>query len=188
MLDHRGHLRSRSSPRARRRSSLQPPPIADVALIRRRRSKPWPRTISRLIEDAIPLEYDKQKDWGATTRDPRRHAHRRERLPRTLDKRKRTVNHGVWKHYKLRLIEPEQNLAVELADLRPIAPGRVAFTLHSRRQARRLGAGKVYQYGVHLIALEMESDMRVRARDRRRIGDRDCAQSTTATASPSCPS
>jgi hypothetical protein len=118
--------------------------------------------ISRLIEDAIPLEYDKQKDWGATTNISTGwniegkpfHWHAR--------KRERTVNHGVWKHYRLKFIEPEKNLVVELTNLRPVALGRVALTLTVDARLDAWSRAKVYRYGVHLIAVEMEGDMRVR--------------------------
>jgi hypothetical protein len=117
---------------------------------------------SRLIEDAIPLEYDKQKDWGATTEITTGVKLDGNGFDVRLKKRKRAVNHGVWKHYRLRLIDPQQNLAVQLANFRTIAPGRVAFTLHATAKLDAWARAKAYQYGVHLIALEMESDMRVR--------------------------
>lgn len=117
---------------------------------------------SRLIEGAIPLEYDKQKDWGATTEIATGVKLDGHGLDVRLKKRKRAVNHGVWKHYRLRLVEPQQNLAVQLPNLRTIAPGRVAFTLHATAKLDAWARAKAYQYGVHLIALEMESDMRVR--------------------------
>jgi hypothetical protein len=117
---------------------------------------------SRLIEDAIPLEYDKQKDWGATTEITTGVKLEGHGFDARLKKRKRAVNHGVWKHYRLRLIEPQQNLAVQLINLRTIGPGRVAFTLHATAKLDAWARAKAYQYGVHLVALEMESDMRVR--------------------------
>lgn len=118
-------------------------------------------TISRLLENAIPVEYEKKKDWDATTEIPvlrweGKGIHTR------LTTRKRAVKHGVWKHYRLRLIDPQQNLAVQLVNLRPIAPGRVAYTLHVDAKLDAWARAKVYEYGVHVIALEMESDMRVR--------------------------
>jgi hypothetical protein len=118
--------------------------------------------LSRLIENAIPLEYNKQKDWGATTEIPVGFRLEARGFDARLRKRQRAVNHGVWKHYKLRLVEPEKNLAVQLAELRPLRPGRVAFTLRAAAQIDAWARAKVYQYGIHLIALEMESDMRVR--------------------------
>jgi hypothetical protein len=118
-------------------------------------------TISRLLENAIPPEYEKKKDWDATTEIPVLRFEGKGIRTR-LTTRKRAVNHGVWKHYRLRLIDPQQNLAVQLVSLRPIAPGRIAYTLHVDAKLDAWARAKVYEYGVHIIALEMESDMRVR--------------------------
>jgi hypothetical protein len=127
-------------------------------------------TISRVLENAIPLEYDKQKDWGATTEIPLGLRTEGKGFKTRLKTRKRAVNHGVWKHYRLRLIEPEQNLTIQLAELRPVAAGRVAFTLQVGAKLDAWARAKVYEYGVHLIALEMESDLRVRMELRGELG------------------
>ncbi len=118
--------------------------------------------LSRLVESSIPLEYDKQKDWGATTEIPVGLRVQGHGFDFKLKKRTRAVPHGVWKHYTLRLVDPRQNLRVQLADLRTLPSGRTAFTLHLAAKVDAWGRAKVYQYGVHLIALEMESDLRVR--------------------------
>jgi hypothetical protein len=125
--------------------------------------------LSRLVESSIPLEYDKQKDWGATTEIPvlRVDGHI---YDLKIKRRKRAVNHGVWKHYTLRLIDPQQNLRVQLVDMRTLPSGRTAFTLHMAAKIDAWGRAKVYQYGVHIIALEMESDMQVRVAINGEIG------------------
>jgi len=118
-------------------------------------------SLSRLIENAIPLEYDKQKDWGATKSIDAGWNIEGKPFHWHALKQEKTVNHGVWKHYKLRLMEPEKNLHVKLAALRPLSAGRVAFTLNIETTIDAWARAKVYEYGVHLIALEMESDMQV---------------------------
>jgi hypothetical protein len=118
-------------------------------------------SLSRLIENAIPLEYDKQKDWGATKSIDAGWNIEGKPFHWHALKREKTVNHGVWKHYKLKLVEPEKNLHVKLAALRPLSAGRAAFTLNIETTIDAWARAKVYEYGVHLIALEMESDMQV---------------------------
>jgi hypothetical protein len=118
--------------------------------------------LSRLIERAIPLEYEKQKDWGATKEIATGLRFEGSGFDARLKRRKREVPHGVWKHYRLRLVDPAKHLAIELANLRAVAPGRMAFTLHATAKLDAWARAKIYQYGVHIIALEMESDMRVR--------------------------
>jgi hypothetical protein len=120
------------------------------------------QSLSRLIRDAIPREYDKKEDWGATkdivvgVRPQGKPFHWH------IKQHKKTVNHGVWKHYQLRLVEPEQNLVVQLTNLQPLPEGRMAFALHIEAKLDAWARAKVYQYGVHLAALEIESDMQLR--------------------------
>jgi hypothetical protein len=125
-------------------------------------NSPLAQTLSRLLRDAVPSEYEKQKDWGAMKQitvgirpagklsDPH------------LKRRKKTVNHGVWKHYKLRLIEPEKNLVVQIWNLRSLPSGRMGFTVHLEAKLDAWSRAKVYEYGVHIISLEMESDALVK--------------------------
>lgn len=121
-------------------------------------------TVSRLIEDAIPRDYEKKKDWGATTNvavgvrisGKPFHLH--------ANKRERAVNHGVWKHYKLHMIEPAKNLVVRLERLETLPSGGSGFTLVVDAKLDAWARAKAYHYGVHLIALEAEGDMQVRLR------------------------
>jgi hypothetical protein len=115
-------------------------------------------TLSRLVRGAIPLEYEKQKDWGATTEIAVLRTEGKG-FRTQLKMRKRAVKHGLWKHYRLRLVEPESNLRVELAELGPSGPGRAAFRLIVRAQIDAWARAKAYKYGIHLIALELESDL-----------------------------
>jgi hypothetical protein len=43
-----------------------------------------------------------------------------------------------------------------------VAPGRTAFTLELESKLDAWARAKVYQYGVHIIALEIEGDMQMR--------------------------
>jgi hypothetical protein len=127
-------------------------------------------TISRLIEGAIPLAYERKKDWDATTQLPVGGQFEGKPFHWHFRKREVTVNHGVWKHYKLRLVDPRQNLRVQLEPLRPIGLGRVGFTLHIVAKVDAWARAKVYHYGVHVIALEAEGDLRANLRIDGEIG------------------
>ncbi len=111
-------------------------------------------TFARLLEKSIPREYEKRKDWGKTkniTVGVRRDGIK-------IHRRKKPVKHGVWKHYKIRLIDPQETLTVQIQDLRPEENGRVAFTLTLQAKFDLWARAKVYHYGVHLLALEALGD------------------------------
>lgn len=118
-------------------------------------------TLSGLLRDAIPLEYDKQQDWGATREITTGYRVEGKPFHMHVHRRKKIVNHGVWKHYKLHVIDPANNLRLRLSDLEPLPAGRMAFTLELDAKLDVWSRAKVYQYGVHLIALEVEGDMRL---------------------------
>ncbi len=118
-------------------------------------------TLSQLLRDAIPLRYDKQKDWGATREITAGYRVEGKPFHLHVHRRKHAVNHGVWKHYKLQFVDPDQTLRLRLSDLQPLPGGRMAFTLTLDANLDVWSRAKVYQYGVHLIALEVEGDMKL---------------------------
>jgi len=111
-------------------------------------------TFAELIEQAVPLEYDKKKDWGKTKNITV--GLRNEGLK--LSRRKKAVNHGVWKHYQVKLIDPEENFSVRIENLNSVDGSRVGFTLVLNARINTWARAKVYQYGIHLIALEVLGD------------------------------
>jgi hypothetical protein len=119
-------------------------------------------TLSGVIREAIPLQYDKQKDWGATREITVGYRVDGKPFHFHVHRRKKSVEHGVWKHYKLQVVEPDKNLRVRLRDVRPIGPGRMAFTLELESKLDAWARAKVYQYGVHVIALEVEGELQLR--------------------------
>ncbi len=118
-------------------------------------------TLSQLLRDAVPLQYDKQKDWGATREITAGYRVEGKPFHYHVHRRKHAVNHGVWKHYKLQFVDPDQTLRLRLSDLQPLPGGRMAFTLTLDAKLDVWSRAKVYQYGVHLIALEVEGDMQL---------------------------
>jgi hypothetical protein len=118
-------------------------------------------TLSQLLRDAIPLQYDKQKDWGATRDVTSGYRVDGKPFHYHVHRRKHAVNHGVWKHYKLQVVNPDDQLRLRLRDLTPLPGGRMGFTLELDAKLNAWSRAKVYQYGVHVIALEVEGDMQL---------------------------
>jgi hypothetical protein len=117
---------------------------------------------ARLIHRAIPLEYERKKDWGATTEIPVGVRVKGKPFHWHVHRRTRPVDHGVWKHYKVRIVEPQKDLAVTVSNLRPLAAGRAAATLQIDARIDVWARAKVYEYGVHVVAVELEGDTHVR--------------------------
>ena len=112
---------------------------------------------AKIIESAIPLEYEKRKDWGKTKNITV--GLRNEGLK--LYRRKKAVKHGVWKHYQVKHIDPAENFSVQVRDLKTVEGGRMAFTMLINAKLDARGSAKVFQYGVHVITLVIEGDTEI---------------------------
>lgn len=120
------------------------------------------RLVADCVEAAIPRQYDKKVDWGATISVTTGLRTNRDGLRIKVRRRKKQVDHGLWKHYRLRLVDPERDLAVRVANLRPLEGGRAGLTLVVDARLDAWGRAKAYQYGIHLFALEIVGHARVR--------------------------
>lgn len=106
------------------------------------------------VEQAIPREYEKRKDWDRTKNITVGLRNKGFKLYR----RKKRVNHGTWKHYKVGFAEPHNKLDLKITNLHAAAAGRLGFTMKVTADFNLWSRIKVYQYGVHLIGLEVVGD------------------------------
>jgi hypothetical protein len=113
---------------------------------------------ARLIADAIPREYQRSKDWGQTKSITTGLRSSGNFFEFDIHRRKKQVKHGIWKTYRVLLVEPEKNLLVRIDNLRSIGPGRTALTLVITARLHGWARAKVYERGIHIIALEAEAD------------------------------
>ncbi|MBN1851353.1 MAG: hypothetical protein JW829_01465, partial [Pirellulales bacterium] len=74
-------------------------------------------SLTELLREAIPREYERKKDWGQTKRIPVGIQNTGHGLRLRIRKREKEVNHGIWKHYRISMIHPEENLQVQIENL-----------------------------------------------------------------------
>lgn len=138
-------------------------------------------SLATLIRHAIPPVTDKKEDWGATKEITTGARVKGKPFHWHMHRRKKAVDHGVWKHYVVRLVEPEKHLVVRLTRLESLPDGKFAFTLHVETPIDAWARAKIYNYGVHLIALEVEADARLRLDIDGEVGVRFGAEGNAAT-------
>jgi hypothetical protein len=117
---------------------------------------------AKIIAAELPREYERKKDWGQTKKITTGLRSSGNFFEFDIHRRKSAVKDGVWKHYRLSLVEPDKNLDVTVENLRTLDSGRVALTLNVAAKVHGWARMKVYERGVHLIALEAEGDTDVR--------------------------
>jgi hypothetical protein len=117
---------------------------------------------AQLIAEAIPREYERSKDWGKTKRVATGVRSYGNFFDFDIHKKTSEVNDGVWKKYRLTLVNPDKNLDVRVENLRSLESGKYALTLLVSATVHGWARAKVYERGVHVIALEAEGDSSVR--------------------------
>jgi hypothetical protein len=117
---------------------------------------------AKIIAEELPREYERKKDWGQTKKITTGVRSSGNFFEFDIHRKKSKVNHGVWKHYRLTLVDPDKNLDVKIENLRTLESGRVALTLNVAAKVHGWARTKVYEHGVHVIALEAEGHTSIR--------------------------
>jgi len=117
---------------------------------------------ARLIADAIPRDYARTKDWGRTKQITAGLRSSGNFFEFDIHRKKTAVKHGIWKSYRVTLIEPEKNLEVRIDNLQRVGADRVTLTLFVTAKLHGWARAKIYERGIHIIALEAEGDTSVR--------------------------
>lgn len=79
-------------------------------------------------------------------------------------RKKKEVNHGSWKRYEGRLIDPMENFQIDVLNLRDLGEGRVGFDLDVSARVQVLGQYAKWVKGVQLVALTADTRSLVKLR------------------------
>lgn len=120
--------------------------------------------ITQIVLDNMPHQIVQDKDWGQTRQmwDGVRMRWEGNRLD--TRRRWKTVNHGTWKRYEVRLVDPEQRFAVQVESPEAQPDGRVSFVAQVDAAIDVLGRVAQWERGVQLISLSAEATAVVRLR------------------------
>jgi hypothetical protein len=120
--------------------------------------------VTRIVLDVMPHEIVQDKDWGKTRQiwDGVRIRWEGNRLD--TRRRWKTVNHGTWKRYEVRLVDPEQRFAVQVESPQAQPDGRVGFVAQVDAAIDVFGRVAQWERGVRLISLSAEATAVVRLR------------------------
>jgi hypothetical protein len=120
--------------------------------------------VTRIVLDNLPHEIVQDKDWGQT-RQIWDGVHMRWEGSR-LDTRRRwkTVNHGTWKRYEVRLIDPGQRFQVQVNTPRALEDGRVGIEAQVDAALDVFGRVAQWERGVQLFSMSAQATAVVRLR------------------------
>lgn len=117
---------------------------------------------AKIIAAEIPREFERKKDWGRTKEVTTGVRSSGNFFKFDIHRQTSEVNHGIWKHYRLTLVDSDKNLDVKIEGLRTLESGRVALTLNVAAKVHGWARAKVYDRGIHIVALEAEGDTNIR--------------------------
>src|SRR5262245_38854402 len=143
-----------------------PTPIPDSATAQKKISPN--QVLADIARDAIlkrlKPEYDKQDNWGHqkeivdgyhwVSRDGAWH----------LEKQTKKVNEGLWRSYRVRLVDPEHNLKLRFTDPKPGAGGRTAFQAILAAKLNVEGRQEQWVLGVKGLNFQVAGDATVEAK------------------------
>jgi hypothetical protein len=118
--------------------------------------------VTPLIAAAVPREFEGQKDWGKT-KDVTTGLHSDGNFFKfDIHRKTSEVNDGVWKKYRITLIDPDKNMELRIDNLHRLESGKYALTLFVAAKVHGWARAVVYERGVHVISLEAEGDTAIR--------------------------
>lgn len=120
--------------------------------------------VTAIARSHIPHNYENWKQWGKTSQ-------RFDGLHISLDglrlktkRRKKEVNHGTWKMYRVYLIDPQQQFQVRVENIHDAGNGGVGFELLCTARLHIFGRLSQWVKGVQIISLGADADAQVRLR------------------------
>jgi hypothetical protein len=146
---------------ARRALPAEPPPTTDA-------SPPVGESLSalaqRIVLDSLPKQFADQRDWGQTKKIVNG-LHLKEEGDRLkIEKHTKEVKDGIWKQYRIDVVDPEHQLQIRIADLHQTDPGHSAFQILLSAKLHGQGRWEQWKDGIKLLNFNAEADSRIEAR------------------------
>ncbi len=126
--------------------------------------------ITTIIRENLPDQYESKDGWGETKEVWAGVDVRRDGWQIKTKRRKKQVNHGTWKLYRVRVVEPEKELHIDLQNIRELPNGRVEFDLTADARLEVFARLAQWELGVQLISLSVNAEARTQFRVRCNLG------------------
>jgi hypothetical protein len=125
--------------------------------------------IEEIVREQLKTEYLDDDDWGKTRKVTVGYRVKGKPFEWDLKRRTKVVNDGLWEKYKVRLIDPNEHLHVQLSRLE-FKDGRVAFGLSLR--ARLAGDARLerWRQGIKMLNAHIEAEGTVAVHLQGKIG------------------
>jgi hypothetical protein len=113
------------------------------------------------LKQVIPRQYTDDSKWGRTKYQTVGIKFERDGLKLEVRRRKKQVNDGLWKMYRIDLPDSEQ-WEISFSEIRDLGDGRVGFDVTFATPLEVLARASNWEHGVQLFSLSAQADAKVR--------------------------
>ncbi|MCA9174138.1 MAG: hypothetical protein KDB14_06580 [Planctomycetales bacterium] len=117
--------------------------------------------VTKLLRELLPREYESKKKWGLTERVVSGVEFSREGFRLETHRRWRTVKQGLWKRYRATLVNPDEELQLEITRVSEAASGQVEMDIVLLSRLDLEGQIAKYQRNVRVFSLTAVADATV---------------------------
>ena len=144
-------------PSAKNSNNNQPPAAAGS-------QDAFNQLITDLARRSLPEEYEDTKHWGKTKSVFDGLKISRDGLQIKTKRRRKEVNHGAWRRYRVEPLDAAEQFQIEVQNLRGGGEGRLAFDVVCTVKTCASARLSQWNLGVQLVSLSAEADAKVRVR------------------------
>jgi hypothetical protein len=118
--------------------------------------------ITALARQHLPIEYEKKRNWGHTTKTFDGLSVRLENGQLRTHRKFRDANDGKWQMYRIKLSDSNAKFEVRIASLRELPDGRVGMDITAIADLDVFGRQSLWEHGVQIFSIGVEATARVR--------------------------
>lgn len=145
-------------------SKAQPAPTSSVPsnAVPAAASQSLNKLVTALVLKHMPHNYTRDKDWG--TQDERWDGLKVERdgLKIKTKRRKKKVNHGTWRKYSAKMVDPKKQFDVSVTHIRQTPEKKLAFRINFATRIRLDARQSKWAKGVQLYSISAEGHASIR--------------------------
>ncbi len=125
-------------------------------------TEPLNQLITHIVLDNLPHSYNDDRRWGKTVQRFGGVQLRRDGWKVETKRKWATVNHGLWQKSSARLVDPDNQFSVQLANVRAGGDDRTAFDLIFDTPLSISGRQSKWVNGVQLYSLSADAEAKIR--------------------------
>lgn len=115
--------------------------------------------VKHIIVEKVPLQIEDRKGWGDQVHILSGLHVAGKGLKLRLEKKKKAVNHGLWQHYQISVVDPKNDLVIRFPRWEYQKGKGIDFRMELDARLRGYADFKQYSNGLHIFSAATEGDI-----------------------------